>query len=255
MNLILALPFFAYMYRTTQGLWWKLAIAAAGAITCYNVVLANTRAALITMALVLGLIVAVRLVRVTAVGVAAACVACMAALPLVPSAIWDRVLDLSNYTLERSDTLRARFTYWEEGVSMFADNWLLGIGIGNQTELPRRLSDRIYMPPNSTVHNEYLQSLLETGLLGYPLLVGFIVVLYLWSRRGERLFQQFGAFDDALLMRAARVALVSVLLYALQVDVLHFPLKGWWLAMGIVAALYYRGRAAASAAPRPRLAA
>ena len=53
-----------------------------------------------------------------------------------------------------------------------------GIGIGNQTELPRRLSPRMHMPPNSTVHNEYLQSLLETGLVGFPILAAFIVMLY-----------------------------------------------------------------------------
>jgi O-antigen ligase len=207
------------------------------------------------MGLVVLIILATRLIRVTAAGVAIALFVCVAALPLTPGAIWDRVLDVSNYTLAKSDTLRARLTYWEEGLSMLSDHWLLGIGIGNQTELPRRLSDRVYMPPNSTVHNEYLQSALETGLLGFPLLAGFIVVLYRWARRGERLFARHGAADDALLMRAARVALLAVLLYALQVDVLHFPLKGWWLAMGIVAALYERGRWAAAAMPATRVAA
>ena len=44
----------------------------------------------------------------------------------------------------------------------------------------------------------------------------------------------------AWLMTAARVALLSLLIYATQVDVLHFPLKGWWLAMGIVVALTER---------------
>jgi len=252
-NLILALPFFAYLYRTTHGLVWRAVIALAAAGCCYNVVLANTRAALLTMGLVLGLIVAMRLIRVTAAGLAIALAAGGAAVPLVPAAVWDRVLNVSNYTLERSDTLRARLTYWNEGLSMLSENWLLGIGIGNQTELPRRLSDRMYMPPNSTVHNEYLQSLLETGLLGFPLLAAFIVVLYRWSLRGERLFERSRATDDALLMRAARVALLAVLLYALQVDVLHFPLKGWWLAMGIMVALYERGRSAEPApAPVPR---
>jgi O-antigen ligase len=239
-NLILALPFFAYAYRTTSGTLWRIAIACAGAVTCYNVVLTNTRAALMALVVVLVLIAATRLVRVTAAGVGAAVLACALALPFVPGAIWDRVLDTANYSVDRSETLRARLTYWNEGLSMLSDNWLLGIGIGNQTELPRRLRERMYMPPNSTVHNEYLQSFLETGLLGYPLLIGFVVVLYRRSQRCERLFVRHGATGDALILRASRVALCAVLIYALQVDVLHFPLKGWWLAMGIVAALDVR---------------
>ena len=239
-NLILALPFFAYAYRTARGRWWRIAFVVAGLLSCYNVVLANTRAALLTMALVIAIIVATRLIRLTMTTIAAAILAGIVALPLVPSAVWDRVLDTSNYSLQRSETLRARLIYWEEGMSILSDHWLLGIGIGNQTELPRRLSSRMHMPPNSTAHNEYLQSLLETGLLGYPLLVAFIVLLYRRARGGEQRFAAVGDRDTAMLLRAARVALLAMLIYALQVDVLHFPLKGWWLAMAIVAALYER---------------
>ena len=162
------------------------------------------------------------------------------ALPFIPGAIWERVLDTRNYTLERSETLRARLMYWEEGANILADHWLLGIGIGNQTELPRRLSSRVYMPPNSTAHNEYLQSLLETGLLGFPILAAFIFVLAQQARAAERRFRHADDLPTVLMLRAARVALLAVLVYALQVDVLHFPLKGWWLAMAVIAALYER---------------
>ena len=243
-NVILALPFFAYAYRTVRGRWWRTAIGGAGLISCYNVALTNTRAALMTMALVLVLIAVTRLIRLTKASIVAGAVAAAVALPLIPGAVWERVLDTRNYTLERSETLRARLLYWQEGGAILADHWLLGIGIGNQTELPRRLSPRVYMPPNSTVHNEYLQSLLETGLLGFPVLAAFIIVLARQARAGERHYRASGDEHTALMLRAGRVALVAVLVYALQVDVLHFPLKGWWLAMAIVAALYERRPAA-----------
>jgi O-Antigen ligase len=239
-NLILSLPFFAYLFRTTRTALTRLAIAAAGAITCYNVVLSNTRAALITMAVTVVLIVLTRLVRVTAPMIVCALLATVAAVPLLPPALFERVLDVSKYTVNRSDTLRARLTYWNEGLEMVAENWLLGIGIGNQTELPRRLRPRMDMPPNSSVHNEYLQSLVETGVLGYPLLVTFVVLLYRRCRLGERVFRAGGDPDAAWLCTAARVSLLSTLFYATQVDVLHFPLKGWWLAMGLVVALTER---------------
>jgi len=236
-NLILTLPFFAYIHRTVRRPLYRVLTAGAAAITCYNVVLTNTRAAVLIMVLVILVIALTRLIRVTAVAVTGVALASVLAIPLVPGAIWDRVLDVSNYSVDRSDTLRARLSYWEEGVSMLSENWLLGIGIGNQTELPRRLQSRMYMPPNSTVHNEYLQSLLETGLLGYPLLIAFMVVLYRRARRAEVSLEAAGSLDQALLFKASRVALLAMLFYGTQVDVLHFPLKGWWLAMGIVVAL------------------
>jgi len=65
--------------------------------------------------------------------------------------------------------------------------------------------------------------------------------------------RQDGDEASALMMAAARVALLSMLFYATQVDVLHFPLKGWWLAMGIAVALserhaWYAARRAPAAA-------
>jgi len=244
-NLILTLPFFAYLFRTTSGAWMRSAIALAAAITAYNVVLANTRAALLTMGLVVALIVATGLIRLTGKMIAAGLLLALCALPLMPGAIWDRVLSVSNYSVDRSETLRVRLIYWSEALDIASEHWLLGIGIGNQSELPRRLASRLYMPPNSTVHNEYLQSLIETGLLGYPVVIAFMVVLYRRARSGERRYREAGRRDDALLLRASRLALAAVLIYGVQVDVLHFPLKGWWLAMGIVAALTERGNPAA----------
>lgn len=252
-NLILAVPFFAYLFRTVRGRWWQAAIVVAAIATCYNVMLANTRAAVITLAVCLLLIVTTGLIRLSWRVVAAGAVVSLLALPLLPGALYDRIFDVSNYTVARSETLRARLIYWEEGLVILRENWLFGIGLGNQSELPRRLSKRMHMPPNSTVHNEYLQSLLETGLVGYPFLVAFIVTLYRRCRQGERGMRQDGDEASALMMTAARVALLSMLFYATQVDVLHFPLKGWWLAMGIAVALserhaWYAARRAPAAA-------
>ncbi len=239
-NLILSVPFFAYLFRTVRSRAWRVSIALAGAVVCYNVMLANTRAAVIALVVCLLLVVTTGLIRLSWRVVAAGTCVALLSLPLLPPALYDRIFDVSNYTVSRSETLRARFTYWSEGLTMLREHWLVGIGLGNQTELPRRLSTRMHMPPNSTVHNEYLQSFIETGMLGFPFLVAFVVLLYRRCREGERGMRQDGDHATALLMTASRVALLSLLFYATQVDVLHFPLKGWWLAMGIAVALTER---------------
>jgi hypothetical protein len=239
-NVILSLPFYAYLFRATRTRLIQAIAALAGAIACYNVILSNTRAALLTMGVTLVLLVVTGLIRLGGRSIAAVVVAAAVASPLVPSALYDRVLNANNYTVGRSETLRARLTYWREGLEIITDHPLLGIGIGNQSELPRRLSARMNMPPNSSVHNEYLQSLIETGLLGYPFLVAFVVLLYRRCRIGARIARRQDDDETAWLFTACRVALLSTLFYATQVDVLHFPLKGWWLAMGIVVALTER---------------
>jgi len=232
-NLLLTLPFFANLFRTMRGPW-RLVIGAGAAIVCYNVFLTNTRAAVITLAVTGALIFATRLLRLRVATVIAAAVIGTAALPFAPSALYTRIFDASRYSVEGSDTLRVRLTYWEESLEIFADHWILGVGIGNQAELPRRLGERMRMPPNSTVHNEYLQSLMETGVLGYPFLIAFMVCLHRRCRLAERVYASAGHDELVGWLVASRVAFWTVLFYAVQVDVLHFPLKGWWLAMGLI---------------------
>jgi hypothetical protein len=238
-NVILTLPFFSYLLRSVRGGWMKGAVAACGAVACYNIVLTNTRAAIITLCFTLLLIVLTGLVRFSTRLLVAGVAAAALCLPLTPASLYNRIFSATSYTVGGSDTLRARFAYWSEAVNIAMDgkNWAFGIGLGNQSELPRRLSERMYMPPNSTVHNEYLQSLIETGLVGYGILIAFMVSLYRRCVSGERRFRASGDGVTADLMLASRVALLSVLFYGTQVDVLHFPLKGWWLAMGLAVVL------------------
>src|SRR5262249_3678970 len=80
-NVILLLPFVASLFRTTRTPALRALIVAAAAIACYNVVLTNTRAALITMAIVMLLIVATGLIRASGALLAAAAVGAVLALP------------------------------------------------------------------------------------------------------------------------------------------------------------------------------
>lgn len=231
-NVILALPFFFYLANTCTR-WWMRAFALAGIpVACYNVVLTNTRAAIITLAFTLLVISVIGLVRWRPIYLIAAILGCVAMVPLLPESVYNRVFSISSYSTSKSKTLNARLIYWSAAVDIFADNWLVGIGVSNQAELPKRVTS-IPMPPNSSIHNEYIGTLLETGLIGYGVMIAFMVTLYRRFRGAEHEFRR--RHDDTMtkLAIAVRVAFISVMFYAIQVDVMHFPLKGWWLAMGI----------------------
>jgi hypothetical protein len=235
-NIILTLPFYFYLARTTRSIWMRLFCAAGLLVGSYNVILTNTRAAVLTLVLAAVSIAVTRLVRVRVAGIAAAMVAASLTIPFLPSMLYDRIFRASSYTTEHSATLRIRLIYWQTAVDIFAEHWLLGCGIGNQNELPTRLAN-MAMPANSSAHNEYLESLIETGIIGYPIIVAFMVLLYRSCRRAERWFLAQGDTGTVLFLRAARVGYYSVLFYAVQCDVLHFTLKGWWLSMGLCVAL------------------
>lgn len=235
-NVILALPFYAWAFRVARTGWMRWAAVIGGLVAAYNVMLTNTRAAVITFGVAVLLMLIFRLIRVRAPGVVATLVLCAALIPFMPSALYERVFDVKNYTVERSATLRVRLIYWQAALGVFAGSPLIGIGVGNQSELPRRITE-IPMPPNSSVHNEYLESLLETGLIGYPLIIAFLVCLYRRCRFAERTFGARGDESTRLLLISARIGFLCVLFYAVQCDVLHFPLKSWWLTMGVVVVL------------------
>lgn len=230
-NLILTLPFLLWFLGEARTRAMRLALAGGLALVLYNVLLTNTRAAILLALGVLGLCVMRGLGRLRAGALAAGAVACVAVLPLIPEAVYERVLDPSNYTLERSGTLRARLDFWEAGLKVAADHWAIGIGVGNQQVIPQYV--RGDGPRETTVHNDYLMTLMEVGLAGWIVFFGFVYIVTRAAFRAATRYRAAGLESEHMLLVACQIATLAVLLYAVQVDVFHFPLKGWWLVAGI----------------------
>ena len=235
-NVIMTLPFFVMFLSSEKRLGWRIVWATGLLISMYNVLLTNTRAAAVAMVFVLALTVVTGIVRLNFRIIFALLVLSVAAIPFMPSALYERIFTARNYTVQGSATLNARFLYWAAALDAIREHPLLGVGLGNQLEIPRRLT--IPLPPNSSVHNEYLFSLMEVGLPGYTVLVTFFVLLYRRAREAGRIFRARSDTESARTVSASLVVFWGVLFYAVQVDCFHFPLKGWWLVMGLVLVLY-----------------
>ena len=147
-----------------------------------------------------------------------------------PGAVYKRIFDLSNYTYARSSTLQTRMAYWEAGTKIIQQNWLTGVGLGNQLAVPALAS--VKGPDESTVHNEYLETMIETGLLGWVIFFGFAGYLLHLGFVGAALVRRRDP-ERYWFLVACQIAMISVLVFAVQVDVFHFPLKGWWLVAGL----------------------
>jgi hypothetical protein len=247
-NLLLTIPFFFYFLRRSRSRWWRAALGAGLILVIYNVLLTNTRAAILLAVLLIVLAGLRGLFRVTAGTLAAGTLAVLSLLPLVPSAIYDRVLDPANYSLQRAHTLRIRLEYWQAGLQVAQDNWLAGIGVGNQQVVPRYIKGSA--PAETTVHNEYLMTFMETGLPGWILFFGFVgMVTVAAFQAGSRIRQAEGPSDAYWFMVACQLSMVAVLLFGTQVDVFHFPLKGWWLVAGVSWMMWRLSRSQQAASP------
>lgn len=235
-NLVLTLPFFFYFLRHEKRTWVNALLLLGLGVIAYNVMLTNTRAAILLAAVVFGIAVLWRLVEINAARLFLGAAGLVAILAMVPGDVWQRVLDLSNYTIARSATLRIRLAYWSAALRAIQDHWLTGMGVGNEEVVP------LYMtqpgPEQTTAHCEYLQTALEVGVFGWMVFFGFVSMLLAMAfRAGRRFSQDPDHNDDFWFMRACQLAMISVLIYCVQLDVFHFPLKGWWLVAGLVVAM------------------
>jgi hypothetical protein len=94
-------------------------------------------------------------------------------------------LTLSPKDLSNPASFRLRITYWQTGITMAFANFFTGVGLGNfGVAYPQ------YQAVNAgdvkTAHNDFLQALCETGILGLLLFAGFWVCV-LW--RGAQMIR------------------------------------------------------------------
>jgi O-antigen ligase len=240
-NMILTLPFFAYLIRVERDVRLRVALFLGLGIVVYNIFLSNTRAAILLTVAVSAMCLARRLIVITGTRALAVVALTLVVFVAAPTAVYERILKLSNYSSEHSLTMRARFDYWKAGLIVAEDHWLGGAGLGNQNEIPKYLTG--WHPEQTSVHNEYLQTLDEVGILGWTVFFSFIGLLLWYSFRAAAIFKKLPEGSDQYwFMVAAQIAMIGTLLYGLQVDVFHFPLKGWWLVASLTWVAYQLGR-------------
>jgi O-antigen ligase len=242
-NLVMALPFFVYFLRRAQTRWMRVLILLGLGITLYNVLLTNTRAVMLIAVVTLGLCWVGRMFRVRPSWIFAAAAVAVAALPFVDMSRFERILDPRNYTYSESRTLQIRTMYWKAGLGLVEDHWLLGMGVGNKNEIPKYVEGRV--PEKTTVHNEFLMTLMEVGVSGWIVFFSFIGVLLYYCSYAARVFRRHGMEDEFLFARALQVVMIVVLMYGVQCDVFRFPLKGWWYCAAVAPLIYGLARAAA----------
>lgn len=234
-NLIMTIPFFLYFARFA-GVPALRHLAAAGLLlTLYNMLLTNTRAVMLFGAIALAWCALVGLLRVTFGRLMLIAALGAVVLSVAPESVWRRVLDVSNYTVEKASNLRMRFQVWDAALRIGREHWLTGIGVGDRTLLPRYAD----VPADLiSPHNEFLLVFMELGVFGFALFMTFLVVSVglVWTTAARSRAESAAPEHRAFLL-AALITIVVGILFGVQVDVFHFSLKGWWLCLGLACVL------------------
>jgi hypothetical protein len=242
-NLIMTLPFFLFLLRYSKNRLMTLMFWGSLAIISYNILLTNTRATILLAAGVAGLCVLKGLHRITLTQVTLGMIAFIGLLIILPEDIFNRILDVSNYTFEKSASLQIRLEYVYAGIRAFLDNWLFGLGVSNENIIPDYIPSWSNVPDKTTAHNIYLQTLMELGILGFACLFGFAALLLRYCSVAAKNFRAHPEMQQEYwFMVSTQITMIAVLIYGLQVDVFHFPLKGWWMLAGFTVVMYHHSR-------------
>jgi hypothetical protein len=244
LNLCMTLPFFVFFLRQERKAIVKLLYFVGLIIAFYGIFLSNTRAVMLLAAGSIIAIVLTGLWKLTPVTILGALVLTGCVLPLIPRDVYMRSLSPEMYTTEGSGSFRVRFKFWDKSFELIKQNWLTGIGVGDQTTIVNMVTDELAgrITPQgvkASAHNEFIWSMVEVGIFGWLLHWSFVVWVVRAAHRAGAHYKRIARdCEQYWLCIAIQIMLVGVILFGVQTEVFHLPLKGWWLCAGMASFLY-----------------
>jgi len=235
-NLILTIPFFFFFHRTGKPFIKVLSLSGLG-LVLYNVLLTNTRAVLLVAIITLFFSYVMKLWKIKLPTLILLFVITFSALIFAKGDSFKRILDVNNYSMKKAHALQIRTNYWKAGLKLISNKWMLGVGLGNKLEIPKYINDLV--PDQTTVHNEFIQTAMDVGIFGWIVHFSFIfLILYKSFKSARIIILTDKKNDEYYFLLACQISMMVTLIYGLQADVFHFPLKLWWLIAGITITMY-----------------
>ncbi len=158
----------------------------------------------------------------------------LAAAPLLPETIYNRILTIGN---SKDSSTQYRFDIYSTTANLMRDHWLRGVGLGSNVmqqvfQTYPTIFDGSY-PLHS--HNNYLQMWGETGIWG---IAAFLALLAYQLKIGVK--SVFAAADRRLrrLLSAAVGGFCGILVIGLAEYTWYYPrnMFTWWFLFGVIAA-------------------
>jgi len=146
--------------------------------------------------------------------------------------------DMTASDLASGATVRLRLSYWRTGVYMALDNFWTGVGWGNFGACYPNYR-RAGAGAVTVAHNDYLQALCETGILGFAFFCSFWLYLAWWGLKrvlreedGTRRWELLGLYTGLLAVLAH--AVIDFDFYDPSVAFFAFLAAGLLVSRGLV---------------------
>lgn len=135
---------------------------------------------------------------------------------LLVSSLRARVLSI--FAMRQDSSNSFRFNVYNSSVEMFKDNWLLGIGVGNQNF---REIYGLYMKTGFdalSAYNIFLEIAVESGVFALIAFVGFLITLI---KNAVKFILQSSNTKDVIIVSTALISICAVSIHGL-VDTVFF---------------------------------
>lgn len=144
----------------------------------------------------------------------------LAAIPLLPDSIFNRILTIFNF----SDTsTSSRFPLYEAAGRLISERPLQGVGLGSDAVRAAVADLNLYhgKSPFVHAHNVYLQVWAETGIFGLLSLLG--TVGWALKRGGSVALRKIGSSSSRMLLIGSVSALVGIMVCGVADFIWHYP--------------------------------
>ena len=201
-------------------------------------VVSLSRTGVLSYIFVISMLIATGLIVITPVRVLILTLAIVISIPFMPDGV-ARIFDPSNYFSSKSVSVSERYKLWAAASRAFIDNPINGFGFGNN----RGIFDYYHNPWNPgllTVHNTYLQVLIETGFFGLLILGFFFYKVIKTFLQARKMFLKQEDEMGATFSTAILISVISFLLMgAIAFDFMRVGFKNMWLMIACSVVLYY----------------
>ncbi|MBW1293919.1 O-antigen ligase family protein [Aquimarina litoralis] len=123
-----------------------------------------------------------------------------------------------------STSEKARLLSWDASLKLIKDAPLLGYGIGDANDiLINKYSELGYtynFDNRYNAHNQFLQTLLQTGIMGFVILVSIFVVLAIRMRRSRNEFSVFLILLISLIFESMLVRFNGIVFFSIIIPLL-----------------------------------
>ena len=213
--LVMLLPLVLALAVCSERKRGKAVAAGVFAVGVAALVMTYSRAGWVGFALSVGLM--VLLLRPALIPALIAL--CVVAIPFLPSAVWTRILTITNFN---DTTTSSRFPLYEAALNLIRRDPLRGAGLGSDV-VRRYIKDfRLYhgSAPFVHAHNLYLQVAIETGLLG---VIAFLASIFATVKRGFRAVRDADGVAAKVITCAAASGLCGITLCGMADYPWHYP--------------------------------